>query len=96
MRCPSTFIHSCTRNQLGQFLLSAQSHVQAKIFLLPVGLTIILGLIPCVTVHRWKLVDETTSPKEDVPVSVFTTVYPMTFCKNRAEQKFTYELQEGI
>lgn len=70
--------------------------MQAEIFLLSVGLAVISGLRLCATGHRWKLGDETTSPKEDVPVSVFPAVDLMTFCKNRAEQKFTNELKEGI
>lgn len=70
--------------------------MQAKLFMLPVGLRVILGLLLCSTGHRWKLSDETTSPKEDVSVTVFSAMDLMTFCKNRAEQKITYELKEGI
>lgn len=70
--------------------------MQAKIFLLSVGLRIILCLLLCATGHRWKLSDETTSSKEDVSVFVFPVVDLMTFCKNRAKQKFTSELKEDI
>lgn len=70
--------------------------MQAKMPFLSVGLKVILGLLFCATGHRWKFTGETTSPKEDVSVSMFPAVNLMTFCNNRAEQKFNYELKEGI
>lgn len=65
-------------------------------FLLSVGLKNTLGLLLCATGHGWKLSDEITSANEDVSVSMSPTMDPMTFCKNRAEQKCIYELKEGI
>lgn len=49
----------------------------------------IWGLLLCSPGHGWKLGDGTSSPEQDVSVTVLPAVDPVTFRKSTAQHKFT-------
>lgn len=77
-------------------MLSPTFFMKAKMLFLSVGLKVISGLLFVPLVTGGNLLTKPPPPKEDVSVSMFPTVDLMTFCKKRSEQKFNYELKEGI
>lgn len=94
--CVPFHLHAFLYSRPGQPLLRAGPLLQTPCFVCEHKYScrtqIILGLLLLV-VDRNLVVKP---PPNAVSVTVFSAVYPVTFRKNTAEQKFTYDIKEGI